>query len=226
MKTILGFDTSGEVLSICLKHGSRYYEINTIDGYKHAQTLMPLIDRIIQKMNLQVEDIELIACSKGPGSFTGLRIGVSTAKGLAYGLGIPYVLVPSLDAIAVRHSFFNGVVLPVIDARKGRFYAAFYKNGQRITDYMDIEPEKLRAKSSQFSQVLLTGSGAPQFLSGNRDDTFLQDSFYDSGISRNIICLGEKQFNDRGPSGISEGPLYLRKSEAELNRMENPADGE
>jgi len=223
MKIILGFDTCGETLSICIKSGIRYHEINKFDGLKHAQTLMPLINTMLKDMGIIPGEIDLITCSRGPGSFTGLRIGISTAKGLSYGLGIPYVLVPSLDAMAFSFSCTDEIIVPVLDAKKGRFYAGFYQKGKQISNYLDIEPDKLLDECSRFSSVLLTGPGAVTLFSNiNSNKNIKIDPLFDKGISRSIISCGEAIFHESGPSDKSASPIYLRKSEAEINRMGKP----
>ena len=93
-----------------------------------------------------MSELDLIVCSKGPGSFTGLRIGMSTAKGLSMGSGVPLVTIGTMEMMAYGLDFFDGIVVPVIDARKKRYYTAFFNNKQRITENFDLTPFEILTK--------------------------------------------------------------------------------
>ncbi|HSR10897.1 MAG TPA: tRNA (adenosine(37)-N6)-threonylcarbamoyltransferase complex dimerization subunit type 1 TsaB, partial [Thermodesulfobacteriota bacterium] len=108
--------------------GRRIIGENTLSNPEtHSARLMPGIDRLLKEASLTIRDIGGIAVSIGPGSFTGLRIGVATAKGLAYALGIPVAGVPTLDALAATRPFSPDPVCPVLDARKKEVYAALFR---------------------------------------------------------------------------------------------------
>ena len=115
---ILSIDTSGEILHLGLKSGETFLE-NTRDmGLKHAETLTPLIRSLMEEIDLSPKALDLVVCSQGPGSFTGLRIGLATAKGISEGAGCPLVSIPTLVALAEPWRDFEGIVMPVIDAKK------------------------------------------------------------------------------------------------------------
>ena len=137
---------------------------------QHATLLIPAIDKTLKKCNLKLKNIDAMALSIGPGSFTGLRIGVATVKGINLALGIPIVAVPTLDAIA--YNFINekkGLLCPMIDAKKSKVYACLFnrphltapvKQGRlgRITDYMLADIESILEKIKK--PVLVFGDGA------------------------------------------------------------------
>ena len=140
---------------------------------------------------------------------------MATAKGISFSLGIPMTAVPSLDAMAFGLDFFDGVVVPVIDARKKRFYSAVYKGGERISDYLDISAEGLIEKLSPHKRVLLTGPDASLFhrISGNR---YILNPVYNRANARFLLELGVVEYSNNGPAPEGLGPMYLRKSEAEI----------
>ena len=161
--TILALDTSGTTASTALmneyivmaessvalnsRSEGRYLHgsvTKPVSGPSASETLMPMINGLFEVTGTKLQDIEYIACTCGPGSFTGLRIGAATAKGLAFALGKPLIAVPTLDALAytVESADVNWVV-PMIDARRGQAYSAFYYKGERMTDYMAEPMEDL-----------------------------------------------------------------------------------
>ncbi|RKY01883.1 tRNA (adenosine(37)-N6)-threonylcarbamoyltransferase complex dimerization subunit type 1 TsaB, partial [Candidatus Poribacteria bacterium] len=124
---VLGIDTSTTTGSIGLIDGDKVVAEHVLDVMEtHSSRLMPAIDQMLKKAGLSIWDVDLIAVSKGPGSFTGLRVGVATAKGLAYALRKPIVGVPSLDVLAFGVKFFDGLICPLLDARRGEVYGAIY----------------------------------------------------------------------------------------------------
>ncbi|MFP3089195.1 tRNA (adenosine(37)-N6)-threonylcarbamoyltransferase complex dimerization subunit type 1 TsaB [Treponema sp. TIM-1] len=223
---MLALDTATSVLSIALSANNRlwYFEIDA--GLKHSELLMEGVDMLLKKAGLEPEALERIACMKGPGSFTGLRIGFSAAKGLALALGIPMVSVPTLDCMAHAYSVWPGPVLPVINARKQHYFTALYRGTERISPYMDAAPgEILELIRSAFPKgsVLLTGPDAdmikPELGEPVSPEGFLVDPCHKNGkgrelldIAKNIVILNNNE--------VLLGPLYLRKSDAELHLNE------
>jgi len=159
----LAFDTSTTVLSIALQNGNKFYEETRIIGLTHSDKLLPLIDTLFDEAGLEPNQLDVVICTKGPGSFTGLRIGMATAKGLAAGASCDLVSVSSLDVLAL-HPFLEYVtVVPVIDAKKNHYYAALYQNSSRITDYLDIGGEELVELISMHTPALITGPATFHF---------------------------------------------------------------
>lgn len=170
---------------------------------------------MIKQAEISFSDLDLIVCSKGPGSFTGLRIGMSTAKGISTGSRTPIVSVNILDAYAHGLEFFSGAVVPVIDARKNRFYSAVYKNGERISDYLDISAQELSSRLSTSESVLITGSGCSLIRASFTDKPYKYFTF-NNNLAEKMTDLGIKIFNERGPDADDAGPFYIRKSDAEI----------
>ncbi|MBI9105215.1 MAG: tRNA (adenosine(37)-N6)-threonylcarbamoyltransferase complex dimerization subunit type 1 TsaB [Spirochaetales bacterium] len=223
----LAFDTSGSFLSIGLKTETGFYEENRSAELRHSEHLLPAVERLMNTAGIEFSNLDLIVCSKGPGSFTGLRIGMSTAKGLAAANGTPIVSVSSLDILARGLSFFNGAVVPVIDARKKRFYSAIYYCGEKQTDYLDISTPDLAAMLKDYSRVLFTGPDCGIFLHN------LQSAYYNfsveqyrpvQGLSLVMIEHGESIFSEKGADREDSGPLYIRLSDAEIIHNEKKSE--
>lgn len=125
---ILAMDTSAVTATIAAADDNKILgEISFTTSLTHSQTIMPMIDYLLGNLSLSVTDFDLFACSNGPGSFTGLRIGLGTIKGLAYGAGKDVTAVSTLEALAYNIAFTDFVVAPIMDARRGEVYNAMYK---------------------------------------------------------------------------------------------------
>ena len=157
---LLAIDTSTKYLSVAVAEGEDVLASFCDEGkLQHATLLIPVIEKILKKCNLKLKDIGALALSIGPGSFTGLRIGVATVKGINLALGIPIVAVPTLDAIA--HNFINekkNLLCPMIDAKKGKVYACLYDKQKRLTDYMLADTDSVLARVN--GPALVFGDGA------------------------------------------------------------------
>jgi len=214
---ILAFDTSTGVFSICLETDNNRYNFSSSRGFKHSETLVTEIELFLKREKMLVSDLDLIVCPRGPGSFTGLRIGMATAKGLSLGSGVPMVTIPTLDMIAYGFNYFDGVVVPLIDARKKRYYTALFNKGEKISDNLDLSPEDILNILKEYNKILLTGPDAPGFSQLIELNSKISvDTFTKKSWAGNLINPGIKQFQEFGPSLDDEGPLYLRRSEAEI----------
>ena len=140
---ILAIDTSAlTATAAILSEDMLIGEISTTTKLTHSQTIMPMIDELLKKVSLDITDIDLFACSEGPGSFTGLRIGIGTIKGLAYGLQKPVVGVSTLESLAHNISVTDLVICPIMDARRGQVYNGLYKYNDDILECI-TEPRAL-----------------------------------------------------------------------------------
>ena len=125
---ILGIDSSGLVASVAIVENDVLLSEYTVNHKKtHSQTLLPMLDEIVKMLELDLEQIDGIAVAAGPGSFTGLRIGAATAKGLGLALKKPLISVPTVDALAYNLYGAQGVVCPIMDARRSQVYTGIYR---------------------------------------------------------------------------------------------------
>jgi tRNA threonylcarbamoyladenosine biosynthesis protein TsaB len=216
----LAIDTSTDLLSVAVRTEEGVAEASLDLGLRHAEKLVDLVDICLTRAGIAAQDLDLVACAAGPGSFTGLRIGFSTAKGMALALGKPYVAVPTLDCLAWGLDFFPGAVLPVIDGKKGRLYTAIYEKGERRSDWLDISLEGLLPLLDTYSEVLVTGPDAELLEETALErGTMRMDGRARSSAARALAALAELKFRTGGGAGKEDGPLYLRPSEAEETAM-------
>ena len=223
---ILAIDSSDQVLSVALEAESGIWHSEIDAGHRHSEFLMEAVNWLCCSAGLKALDLNMVACMKGPGSFTGLRIGFSAAKGLAMALGIPLVAVPTLDCLAYTFSHWPGIVLPVIDAKKGCFFCSFYRGGKRISDDMDASPEIITneiIKTRFFDEepIIITGSGAELLYSGLlkqlNPESLKIDLFFRKGRAKELLKM-IKSGMINFVSSVNSAPVYLRKSDAELSR--------
>lgn len=164
---ILGIDSSGNVASVSLlSDGVLMGEYSINNKLTHSQTLLPMVDAMLQTAGVEPEELDAIAISAGPGSFTGLRIGAATAKGLAQALEIPVVKVPTLAALAYNLAGVSGLVCPVMDARRGQVYAGVYRyEGEQLVSTVSEQAvdmgELLDMLNEKGEPVTFLGDGVP-----------------------------------------------------------------
>lgn len=220
MNTI-AFDTSTENLGIALKTDKNLYTVALNESLKHSEKLLPITEKLFLAAGIKMNNIDLVVCSKGPGSFTGLRIGMATAKGIAFALSVPLVSVPTLDFLAFNLSFFDGAVIPVIDAKRGRYYTALYEKGVRKTDYLDAEYDQIIKLSNKYQKILLTGPYSSKLYNDILNNKHIDNKniFLDpcSKANKVNICLeiGVDLYNKGIADSDDSGPIYIRKSDAE-----------
>ena len=198
----------------------------------HSQTLMPLIDDIKRYLDLDVKSIDYIACSAGPGSFTGLRIGAATAKGLAMGIKKPIVPVSALAGMAYNVYMTDAVICPVVDARRNQVYTAFYKwDGTKLEtvkeDCVDMIDAVISEAKNFELPVIFVGDG----IFAHRDKLKRNPEFIIAPPSCNmpraasVACLGAELVKEgKYIDGGSFVPVYLRKTQAE-RELEEKARG-
>jgi tRNA threonylcarbamoyladenosine biosynthesis protein TsaB len=213
---VLAIDASTDVLSVALMTESGWSESSLDMGMRHAESLMALAESCLASARVARSELGLIACARGPGSFTGLRIGMAASKGIASGLALPWISVPTLDALAWGYDCVGAAVAPVIDGKKGRVYTAIYLGGKRLSDWLDIPLAKLAQLLDTYPEALLTGPDAELFRPFAEERSgFRIDGRSRSPAARAIAALGLEAFLAGGPGSLDEGPLYLRPSEAD-----------
>ena len=228
---ILGIDSSGMVASVAIVCDDVMIAEYSVNYKKtHSQTLLPMLDEILTMTEANLDEIDAIAIAAGPGSFTGLRIGSATAKGLAMAVEKPIVSVPTCHALAYNLWGTEGVVCPIMDARRNQVYTAVYEfvdgkmNCLNEQSAMDID-ELIRLLDGLGRKVTFTGDGVPVFKDIISEKLNVECLFAPAHMNRQraaaVATLGMEYFKD----GIFEDaaehkPVYLRKSQAEREREE------
>ena len=169
---IFSIDSSALVASAALCDGDKLIaEITADNGNTHSETLLPMVETLLKISNKTISDVELFAASNGPGSFTGVRIGAATLKGLAFGRDIPTVEVSTLEALAENISFFEGLICPVMNARRSQVYTALFRSdGKTLTRLVEdsaMSISELDAMLSEYGEkVYFSGDGYDITLAG------------------------------------------------------------
>ncbi|ADI01343.1 MAG TPA: tRNA (adenosine(37)-N6)-threonylcarbamoyltransferase complex dimerization subunit type 1 TsaB [Syntrophothermus lipocalidus] len=224
---VLALETATRVAGVALiSEGKVQKEIFLHYRQTHSQTLMVMVDEVLKECEVGLNQIDAVAVSIGPGSFTGLRIGLATAKGLAMGSGKPIVGIPTLDALAYNACLFRGTVCPVLDARKDEVYTAFYKSDGSCMELVDryrvCSPRALvdDVRTRATDGVVFLGDGAVRYRE------FLQQTLGDVAVwvPGNLAfprasSVGLLAWHKLRGGGIDDArsivPVYIRLSEAE-----------
>jgi tRNA threonylcarbamoyladenosine biosynthesis protein TsaB len=218
---ILALDTSSRAGSAALLDDDRLIAAHQLDvSATHSERLLPAVDRLLADAGWTIGDIELLACAKGPGSFTGLRIGIASAKGIAVAAELPLVGVNSLEATAQALAFAAGPICPMIDARKRQVYAALFQpNGagglQRLRD--DVSTPAGPWAAGLGEPCLFVGDGAELYreeIRAARPDAIVAPMALCCPRAASVGWLGRRAFL-AGEKGLVAH--YVRPSDAELN---------
>lgn len=215
---ILGISTSSNIASVALsKDAECIKELNINNNKTHSETLLPLINELLSETNIKLQDINLIACDNGPGSFTGIRIGISTVKAIAESLNIPVIAVSSLEGLAYNiHD--SECICSLIDARNNQVYCGLFdSNHTLIGNYMADDINTILPVINQSKDILFVGDGAV----AHKDLLNISDFKSDNLLhAKNInLCAFDKFSKGEILNADSILPMYLRKSQAE--RMRN-----
>ncbi|BFL48321.1 tRNA (adenosine(37)-N6)-threonylcarbamoyltransferase complex dimerization subunit type 1 TsaB [Lactonifactor longoviformis] len=226
---LLALDSSGLVASVAVLEDDRLLAEYTINYKKtHSQTLLPMLDEIGRMIDLDLNTLDAIAVAAGPGSFTGLRIGAATAKGLGLALDKPLIGVPTVDALAYNLYDARQLICPVMDARRGQVYTGIYRfeDGKMIiiTKQKAVKAEELIGDLNALGQeVIFLGDGVPVYADLIREKIKVPYSFAPAHVNKQragtVGALGMVLYQ-RGQvqSAAEHQPEYLRVSQAERER--------
>lgn len=240
---VLAIDSSGLTASVAVVEDSRTIAEYTVDYKKtHSQTLLPMIDEVAKMTELELSDIDAIAVSGGPGSFTGLRIGSATAKGLGLALDKPLIHVPTVDGLAYQVYGCGDIICPIMDARRNQVYTGIYtfsakagkKEGTREVEpvfqvlrmQMAIAVEDLIRRLNNYNRpVVFLGDGVPVYREMLSAGLKVPYSFAPSYMNRQraavIGALGIRYYKaGKYETAMEHQPEYLRQSQAERERAQ------
>lgn len=214
---ILSIDTSSNICTVAvLENYECKEEIIVDDARNHSEKIMPVIEEALNKTNLNLTDIDLIVCDKGPGSFTGIRIGVGTVLAFQDSLNIPCIGVSSLEALAYNVKN-NGIICSLIDAKNQNVYfGLFEKNDyyKQLEDFSFLSIDEVILKLKKYDNITFVGDGTliyKELLKNN----FNNCNFCNKNAlsSYSLALAGLDKYNSNIKNNIM--PLYLRKSQAE-----------
>lgn len=229
---MLAFESSAKPASVALFQDRNFLGSTTlITALTHSRTLLPMAEDLLKNAGLTPGDVELYAVARGPGSFTGIRIGVSTVKGLAWASDRPCIGVSTLEAMAWNGIAWGGLVCPVMDARRNQVYNALFEihDGRpvRLTEDRPISLEDLSAEVLDLGRpVFLVGDGSfltARFFS-DRGVPFIQAP--DNLIWQSAWGVGMAAMDKEPGDAGSLLPVYLRLSQAERERNERLKNGQ
>ena len=225
---ILAFETSAKAASVALlENGKLLGEAYQNTGLTHSQTLMVMAEDMLKACNLSASDVEAVAVAAGPGSFTGVRIGVAAAKGFAWGAQLPCYGVSTLEAMARNLGVYQGYVVPAMDARRNQVYTAIFhaEKGQltRVEEDMAISLAELGEKIKIFAEpVFLVGDGAVLCYNTLLEEVqgLVLPPEHRMHQRAAGVALAAQALADAGDpgNGAELTPNYLRLSQAERER--------
>ena len=218
-------DTSGPVAGVALmEDGVVRYEAMAVNAFTHSQSILPMTEEAYRRTGLTLAQTDYFAVTVGPGSFTGVRIGVSTAKGLAHAADKPCIAVDALEAMARGAQPFSGVICPIQDARAGQVYGAAFQGGtlNRLLPDEPIKLEEYLEKVSSLGQrMLFLGDGMPIHRGRIEEILGLRAEFAPPHLAflrpaSAAVLAWERR--ERAVSYLELSPLYLRPPQAERQK--------
>lgn len=230
---ILGIESAALVASVAIiDEDVTIAEYTTNFKKTHSETLLPMLDEIVKMTGISLSELSYIAVSGGPGSFTGLRIGAASAKGLGLALDLPLIEVPTLDAMAMNIYASDALIVPIMDARRNQVYTGIYKNDTKLevkAASMAVSIDELfeilkeTGAKENVERAIFLGDGVPVFREYIDEKLTMKHDFVPLNLNRqrasNIAMLGMEMMKaGKVISADDMKPNYLRKSQAERER--------
>ena len=228
---LLALDSSGLVASVAVLEDDSLLAEYTVNYKKtHSQTLLPMLDTVAQMIELDLNDLDAIAIAAGPGSFTGLRIGSATAKGLGLALNKPLIAVPTVDALAYNLFDTDKLVCPIMDARRAQVYTGIYRFEDHklipLENQMAISVKELAEKLNTIGQeVIFLGDGVSVYRQLLDKLLTVPHTYAPAHVNKQraaaVGALGALYYKEgKFVNAAAHQPEYLRKSQAEREREE------
>lgn len=228
---ILGIESSGMVAGVAIVEDDILVAEYTVNYKKtHSQTLLPMLSEIVSMTETDLQTVDAIAVAAGPGSFTGLRIGAATVKGLGLALEKCVIEVPSCEAMAYNLCMNKGLIVPIMDARRSQVYCGIYTFEDELKIIMDQAAmgidelvEHLNQIGQGYEQIIFLGDGVPVYREKIAEGMRIDYSFAPANMNRqraaSVATLGMEYLKKGKTVSADEmKPIYLRKSQAERER--------
>jgi len=212
----LAMDASTSIVSCSLSWEGGWSQSSSRSAVGHAERLMPMIDALLSGAGVAPSSLGLVVCASGPGSFTGLRIALSTAKGICAATGAALVLVPTLDYLASGHPS-RSAVMPVIDGKKGRIYAALYRAGVMDGPVLDLPAQEIASRLPAEEEISFTGPDADLMADFAAErPAWSIDPWHSRPRPEALLALGVARYRSGETAGPGEGPFYVRNDEEDI----------
>ena len=217
---ILVLDCAVTKLSIAVKTEDKFISQTYDIGMRQSEILVPTIDEILSKAGITAADLNYSALTIGPGSFTGLRLGISALKAIELAYNVPVYGISSLTIYSYAYKDLGLPILACIDANKDKFYACLSNQNSLILEEGDYEVEEIISKLNGLSKVLVAGPGAPKLadiIKENKNDIEVLTTRASAMTTEALVAITEDKIS-KGEATLKDfdGPVYLRASEAEL----------
>ncbi len=233
---ILALDSSGMVATVAIVTETSLLAEYTVNYKKtHSQTLLPMLNEIVKMTELELSEVDGIAVSAGPGSFTGLRIGSATAKGLGLALNKPVIAVPTLDSLAYNLYGTDKLICPMMDARRNQVYTGLYEfkgeDFRVVSEQKAVPVEEIVEEINRLGrEVIYLGDAVPVYQEMLKEKTKVSYSLAPVHVNRQragaVGALGLKLYQQNKLETAAEHePIYLRLSQAERERAERLSNG-
>ena len=220
---ILALDSTANTSTVAVLENDKLVSVYTANiKNTHSETLLPMVKSVLETLRLTVDDMDAFAVSEGPGSFTGVRIGVATVKGLAFGRGKKCVGVSTIEALARNLDGFSGIVCPIMNARRGQVYTGAFLNGERIVDDQCMLLCNLIPVLEGYGVPIYFVGDGYSLIEGMDNPLFRvtpEQLRYQSAYSVGRVAY-EKLCGGQGVSDEALRVEYLRKAQAEREREE------
>lgn len=218
---ILSISTSSDICSVALlKNETCIQELNISDAKTHSENLIPLIDNLLTMQKISLQDIDLLACDNGPGSFTGLRIGIATIKALSVPFNIPIVCSSSLEGLAYNFSKSTNNICSLIDAKNNQVYCGIFNNNYKlIRDYLADDINAILPILEEYTPLSFVGNA----VDIHKSVLPVSNSANDNTLHAKNIGISSYYKFVNGTSETADDifPMYLRKSQAERMKLLN-----
>lgn len=220
IKNLLAIDTAGPYLGITLQYQEKVYSYATDERKEQQEFLTLAIDKLMHEANGQIADLDLIVVAEGPGTFTGLRVGMVAAKAITFALHIPMVSIPTLSAYQWALPEVEAYGAVFLDAKKGRYYGQLFYAGKAISDVMDLSALEWQQELLKHHLVWqTTGYGAAPLMQ-ELIESPLQWRLGARAAeekSQALLASALEYYEIYGADSLEKGPNYLRMSEAEMS---------
>ncbi|NLA92201.1 MAG: tRNA (adenosine(37)-N6)-threonylcarbamoyltransferase complex dimerization subunit type 1 TsaB [Spirochaetales bacterium] len=222
---ILAIESSGELLHLAVANQETFISQTRGNDRRFSEVLMSEVVALCKQVGLKLQELDLVVTAEGPGSFTSLRVGYASAKGIAMAANCPLVSLSTLQLLAHPVAQLKIPVLAALDARKGRYYCALFDKGVRISDDLDATVAEIVSLIAPLNEVFLTGVDTEELYAKVCDEVTQQgvktiiyrDNLIYRDLGESMLKLGKKLYLEQGGDPPNKGPTYVRKSDAEVS---------